>query len=101
VRRGEKGASCVVASTQGAQRIVVRDMGNGVDRIEVHELIAKRDAKTHFRLPGCVRLQQSTETRFLGLIWDANTACIPLGCQACACARAIDDHTVEVFAICR
>lgn len=92
------GAVVPVLSMPMARRIVVRDMGNGVDRVEAHELIVGPDAYEHFKLPGLVPVLDPMPQRVMDLVMDlvADFGADPG--LVCSCVRRIDDRTVEIFA---
>lgn len=77
-----------------ARRIVVRDMGNGVDRVESHELIIGLDAAKHCQHPGYVPLHHPLPRRVDDLI---GAAVGPD--QARTYAREIDAQTIEIVVV--
>ena len=89
----------VCPCTQTARRFVLRDMGNGVDRIEMPELIPLEAAKEEAGLHGRTALPMQTCMRIV----DACSVALPTGCSDCSdCiqagfVRAIDEYAIELI----
>lgn len=92
-------ALCVCTCTQVARRVVIRDMGNGVDRIEMAELVPLEAAKDEARLPDRSPILIHSSPRILDACSMASPPSFPCSdCVQSGCVRAIDEYTIEVIA---
>lgn len=92
---------CVVGScVTRALRVVVRDMGNGVDRVESSEYIDLDGARAEQNLPGRSPLIFPYPDRFRdiceasALSTGEHVVCD--GCMPLGYIRAFDEHTIEM-----
>jgi hypothetical protein len=83
-------------------RLVVRDMGNGVVRLECFDLISAEEALTLARLTGSTELPFPVPWRYQDLVREAAERIglmpVPVDCHLAAFARGVDDAVVEVVA---
>jgi hypothetical protein len=83
-------------------RLVVRDMGNGVVRLECFELVSATDAVALAQLTGSTELSFPVPRRYQDLVGEAASMIglvpVPADCHLSAFARGIDDAVVEVVA---
>lgn len=95
----QKDAHCVCVCSGVARRIMVRDMGNGVDRIEMCGFTSLEAAKDECRLPDRTPLSYSTD-RLTDICY---TAAEPPSSHACGdciqtgAMRGIDDSAFEML----
>lgn len=90
-------------SLSPALRIVLRDMGNCVDRIELAEVISVESVREEAKLPGRLPVDISGHPRLRDICMTAVhlTGCGPIVCDDCVptgSIRAVDEYTVEILA---
>lgn len=97
----ERARCCVGACETRALRVVVRDMGNGVDRIELAEYIDMDAARSERSLPGRTPVSLPYPDRLLDICKSAARTtgeCIDcIGCIPTGHIRAIDERTMEII----
>jgi predicted nucleic acid-binding protein len=81
-------------------RLVVRDLGNGVVRLECFELVTADDAVAMAKLTGSSELAFPVPERFRDLVREAaeRIGLVPSDCHLAAFARGVDDAVIEIVA---
>lgn len=91
-------ALCVCPCTQLARRFVIRDMGNGVERVEMASILSLDAAKEECRLPDRTPIPMHPGVRILDA---CSVALSPaLNCSNCVqsgCVSAIDEYAIELI----
>jgi len=94
-----KDAHCVCVCSGMARRIMVRDMGNGVDRVEMSGFTTLEAAKDECRLPDRTPLSHSTD-RLTDICFTAaepSAGCSCVDCIQTGAIRGIDDSAFEML----
>lgn len=93
--------SCISACANRALRVVVREMGNDVDRIEFAEFIPVEHARGECSLPGRVPFGFPYPARFLDICTHAATFAGEFvdcdGCVQLGSVRSVDERTIEII----
>lgn len=89
----------VCTCSQLARRFVLRDMGNGVDRIEMAELVHLEAAKEECLLPGRSPILLNSCGRLLDACSMASPPSFPCAdCVQSGSVRSVDEYTIELIA---
>lgn len=83
-----------------ARRIVIRDMGNGVDRADALDVIPLDCARDESKLPGRVPVSIDDDPRLRDWCRDV-CSCLGTDCVCCGFLRSLDDSSVELLWWCR
>jgi hypothetical protein len=85
-----------------AVRLTVREMGNGVQRVEAHEIVSPDGACSYWGAPGAVLVPSPMPTPLLLCIEDAMMSigeAPPADTEMQACVRYVSDDTIEAVAL--
>lgn len=93
-------AGIVCRNAEVARRVILKDMGNGVDRVEVAEVMGLDAARDEAKLPGRVPVNVSDDPRLQDLCDDLYL-CHCGECVFCGFLRPVDDSSVELIVWCR
>lgn len=83
-----------------ARRIVIRDMGNGVDRADALDVIPLESARDESKLPGRIPVSIEDDPRLRDWCRDV-CSCPGKSCVCCGYLRSLDDNSVELLWWCR
>lgn len=102
----DDGADATALTLTHAVRMVVQDMGNGVDRVVHASFIPLEDAHVEAKMDGREPMMFPYPERFRGLLRDSVRAMgmCPVNKEGMvleAFARCIDERTIEIVTWCR